>query len=226
MPFVIHGDDLDANRGRSRRHRSRRRKLWAGLIGAVLGWGIAGLDGGVAGTSAVPRPTVDFKVTGSVTATGSGTLPFDLASNSRFVRQVLMVENGRLDMVFDREAGTIAIVDAEAVVVRRHELAAEGLFEPFAHTESIADGPLEIFKDGIGSHLGHACERFRATGTADGLPVAVTACFTPEGIPLTAEMIGAGPSIRTELTSLEVGEPDPTHFAIPSDRTVIDLTGG
>lgn len=225
MTFVVNGEAATGGQRRQRRRPSRRR-LWAGIIGAVIGWGLAGLDGGVAGTSAVPRPSVDFVAAGTLTAPTVGTVLFDLASSGGLVRQVVVVENGRVDMVYDREAGTVTIVDADAVVIRRNEPGERGLFEPFARAASIADAPLEIVRDGIGSHLGHACERFRGTGTTGGMPVAVRACLTADGIPLVAELIGAGPRMRTELTDLRVGAPDPEHFVIPSDRAVIDLTGG
>lgn len=205
---------------------ARRRRFWAGAIGALVGWGIAGLDGGVAGTVTVPRPSVEFVAAGTLTLPEVGTLVFDLAMRDRLAPQVMVIEAARLDVVHDREAGTLRIVDADAVLAGRHAELTQHLLEPFDRTAALSDAPLEILRDGVGYHLGRACERFRATGTADGLPVAVTACLTADGIPLTAELEGAGKSIRTELTALSVGSPDPEHFTLPGDLTAIDLTGG
>ena len=166
---------------------------------------------------------VDFVASGRLTGPLAGPVVFDVATRGPLLRQVMVIENTRLDLIYDRATGTLGIVDHEAVELRRAAGAAVGLFTPFASIEAMADAPLDIVRDGIDRHLGHDCERYRATGTAGGKPIAVFACLTVEGIPLVAEVIEAGPGLRAELTALRVGSAALEHFDMEGYRAGIDL---
>jgi hypothetical protein len=197
--------------------RQRRRRIWAGLIGSVLGWGLAGLDGGEAGTVAVPPLTVEFAAAGTLTSPEFGTVPFGLAANAHVVRQVVLVADDRIEMVFDRMAASVTILRSRALEILPASQGVVSLFEPFAHAQQSADGPLEIVREGVGSHLGLACERYRAFGTARGGPFEASACVTVDGIPLMTEITSADRTISTRLTELDYVSPDPKHFAVPLD---------
>jgi hypothetical protein len=206
--------------------KAARKRRWIALVGGVIGWGIAGLEGGNAGTVDVPPLNVDFAAAGTVTAPELGTVPFGLAANSSLVRQVLLVANDRVEMVFDRMAAKVTIIDSRDIVVFSADEGIVSLIDPFARAEQTADGPLSIVRAGIGSHLGHACERYKAFGTADGEPLSAAACITSDGIPLVTEIVSADLTIRTELTEIDFASPDPRHFAVPAERAAIDAAGG
>ncbi len=195
--------------------RSRRRRFWAGLIGGIVGWGLAGLDGGEAGTVKVPPLEADFAAAGTYTTPDLGTVTFGLAGNAHVVRQVVLVADDPIEMVFDRMAAKVTIIRNRAVEVVPVSEGVVSLFEPFSQAALSADGPLEIVREGVGSHLGHACERYRAFGTVRGTPLQASACVTADGIPLVTEVTSADQTIRTQLTELDFVSPDPRRFAVP-----------
>lgn len=207
------------------RRARRRRRLWAGLIGGVLGWGIAGLDGGIAGTPVLPQLSVGYVASGILASAELGAVPFEVATNGRFFRQTLMVQGEELVLVFDRDRGTITVVDASEVLILPAHQGMEDIFEPFTRATSVADAPLEVVRQGVGSHLGLACERYQATGTSKGAPLRASACVTSDGIPLLSEVVIGGSVMRTEFRDLATGTPASDLFTIPTDRTIIDLAG-
>ena len=227
------GDETGRRGRRAAREakRSRRRRFWAGLIGGVVGWGLAGLDGGEAGTVKVPELEVDFAAAGTYTSAEHGTVPFDLVANARVVRQVMLVPDDPVEMVFDRMAARVTVMRHRAIEVIPTGYAAVSLFDPFysvvtlvdpfAQARHIADGSLEIVRDGVGSHLSRACERYRAFGTFGGGSLQASACITVNGVPLFTEITGAGRTVRTQLTELDFVSPDPRRFAVPLDSEQI-----
>ena len=203
-----------------------RNRRWIAFFGGLLGWGIAGLEGGNAGTVDVPPLNVDFAAAGTVTSPELGIVPFGLAANSSLVRQVLLVDDNHVEMVFDRLAAKVTIIDSSDIVVLSANEGIASLIDPFARAEQTADGPLSIVRAGVGSHLGHACERYKAVGLADGTPLSASACITSDGMPLVTESVGADLTIRTELTKIDVVSPDPRRFAVPVERAALDTAGG
>lgn len=203
-----------------------KKRRWIAFIGGVIGWGIAGLDGGNAGTVDVPPLNVDFAAAGTVTSPELGTVPFGLAANSSLVRQVLLVADDRVEMVFDRLAAKVTIIDSHDIVVLSADDGIASLIDPFARAEQTADGPLSILRDGSGSHLGHACIRYKAFGTVDGGPLSASACITSDGIPLVTEIVSADLTIRTELTQIDFDAPDPRRLAVPVERAGLLAAGG
>ncbi len=198
--------------------RGRRRRVWAGLVGGVVGWGLAGLDGGEEGTVNVPRLDADFAAAGTYTTPELGTVTFGLAANAMVVRQVMLVDDDRVEMVFDRLAEKVTVFRDRAIEVMPTGIGVVSLFEPFGEALQSADGPLAIVREGIGSHLGHACERYRAFGTFGGEKLQASACITVDGVPLFTEITGAGRTVRTELTELDFVSTDLRRFAVPRDR--------
>ena len=204
----------------------RRRRVWAGVIGAVIGWGIAGLDGGFAGTVDIPLPRADFVATGMLTSSRAGTMPFELARSGRLVRQVLVVADERIETVFDRVGTHVTIIDAGMAAVPNMDAATASLLDPFSRAERVADAPLHIARDGMGSHIGIPCERFRATGTVRGKPLHATACITAAGIPLVTAILSTDLTDRTEITEIEYSPPDLDVFIDPRAPTMGNLTNG
>jgi len=90
----------------------------------------------------------------------------------------------------------------------------------------VADGPLEIVKDGSGSHLGIPCDRYRAVGEAGGRPLYATACITMDGIPLVTEILGTDLTIRTQITRLYRDASEPNHFMLSTSEAAVEQTGG
>ncbi len=201
-----------------RTKRSRRRRFWAGLIGGIIGWGLAGLDGGEAGTVTMPPLDVDFTAAGTYSTSALGTVTFELAGNVRVVRQVIVLPDSEIEMLFDRMAAKVTVIRDSAVDVLPAASGVVRLFEPFAQAQYTADGPLEIVRDGIGSHLGHSCERYRALGHVGGAPLRATTCITSSGIPLFTETVSATHRSRAELTALSFVAPDPRRLAEPTVR--------
>jgi hypothetical protein len=188
------------------------------LVGATIGWGLAGLDGGIAGTVEVPAPNAAFVATGTVTSAELGTMLFKLASNGQLVHQVLVLAESREEMLFDRAAAKVTLVDGHELVEIPLGRDMASLLEPFERARRAADGPLDIVRDGNGSHLGFACDRYRATGVADGQPLSAVACITADGIPLVTEIVGAHLEIRTQINRLD-RDAAPAHLVpSPSDR--------
>lgn len=230
------GDDA----GRRARHvareakRSRRRRFWAGLIGGVVGWGLAGLDGGEAGTVEVPKLDVDFAAAGTYTSPEHGTVEFELVAYGRVVRQIMLMADDPVEMVFDRMTAKVTVMRHRAIEVISTGYPSVSLFDPFysvvslvdpfAQARHIAEGSLEIVRDGVGSYLSHACERYRAFGTVGGVVLQASACITGDGVPLFTEITSGGRTVRTELTELSPVSHDPRRFAVPlkSDRVHSD----
>jgi hypothetical protein len=206
--------------------RARRRRVWAGVIGGVVGWGLAGLNGGEDGLVNVPHLDVDFAAAGTYTTPELGTVTFGLAANAMVVRQVMLVDDDRVEMVFDRLAQKVTVIRDRAIEVMPTGYGVVSLFEPFGEARQSADGPLAIVREGIGSHLGHACERYRAFGTVGGAPLRASACITPAGIPLLTEVSIADRTIRTQLTELDLVSPDPRRVDVPVDRDTETAAGG
>ncbi len=204
----------------------RRRRVWAGMIGAIIGWGIAGLDGGFAGTVDIPSPRADFVASGVLTSSRHGSQPFDLARNGRLVRQVLVVAEDRVETVFDRFNADIRVVDTGMAAVPSTSGATASLLDPFSRAEHVADARLQITRAGMGSHIGIPCERYRAIGTAEGKPLHVTACITSDGIPLVTAIFSAPLTVLTEITEIEFSSPDLDIFIGPSAPTTGNVTKG
>lgn len=236
------GDDAGRRGRRAAREakRLRRRRFWAGLIGGVVGWGLAGLDGGEAGTVEVPKLDVEFVAIGTYTSAEHDTVSFGLVANAHFVHQVMRVPDDPIEMVFDRMAAEVTVLRQHAVEVMPTGYPSVGLFDPFysvvslvdpfAQARHIADGSLEFVRDGVGSHLSRACDRYRAFGTVGGRPLQASACITGDGIPLLTEITSAGRTVRTQLTELSFVSIDPRRFAVPFDshqveRDVADKIG-
>lgn len=210
--------------------RSRRRRFWAGLIGGVVGWGLAGLDGGEAGTVEVPKLDVEFAAVGTYTSPEHGTVTFNLLAKGRVVQQVMMVPDDPVEMVFDRMAAKVTVMRNRGIEEISTGYPSVSLFDPyysvvslvdpFAQARNIADGSLEIVRDGVGSHLSRACDRYRVFGTVGGGSLQASACITGDGIPLFTEITTAGRTVRTQLTELNVDTRDLRRFAVPlaSDR--------
>ena len=194
----------------------RRRRLWAGVIGAVIGWGIAGLDGGFAETVDIPTPRADFVASGTLVSSKLGTMPFDLARHGPLVRQVVSYPNDRVEMVFDRHDALVTVVGFGTATILPTNGADASLLDPFGRAQRIADAPLHIVRNGIGSHLGIPCELFRATGTKQGQPLHATACVTTDGIPLLTTIISTGLTVHTRITTIDFAPPDPAIFEQPS----------
>ena len=204
----------------------RRRRVWAGVIGAIIGWGIAGLDGGFAGTVDIPMPRADFVATGMLTSSRDGTMAFDLARSGRLVRQVVVVADDRVETVFDRFGAHVTVVDTGMAAVPSTGGASASLLDPFSRAERIADAPLHIARDGMGSHIGIPCERFRATGTTKGKPLRAIACITSDGIPLVTATLSAPLILSTEITAIEFSQPDLDVFIDPSAAATGNPTDG
>jgi hypothetical protein len=201
----------------------RRRRVWAGIIGAVIGWGIAGLDGGIAGSVHIPAPRIDFAAAGTQTSPVLGTVAFGLARSGQHVHQVVTVANDRVEMVFDRTAAHVTIIDNGKVSVEPTG-GTSSLLYPFSRAQQAADAPLQIVRDGKGSHLGIPCERFRAIGTSSGKPLRATACITADGIPLVTAIRSAHLTVRTEITEIDFNPPDPASFLIATDLSAVETT--
>ncbi len=204
----------------------RKRRFGAGLIGAVIGWGIAGLDGGFAETVDVPTPQADFVASGTVTSSRFGTMPFDLSRSDHRVHQVLVVANDRIEMIFDRHGEWVAVIDFGKTSVLPSGGATASLLHPFSRAERIADGPLRIERDGVDSHLGLPCERYRAFGTSNGAPLRATACVTAEGIPLISAISSAELTLRMQITDIEFSAPAPAVVDHRGGPLQDDVTGG
>ena len=204
----------------------RRRRVWAGTIGAVIGWGIAGLDGGFAETVDIPAPRADFVASGTLISSKLGTVPFDLARHGPLVRQVVSYPTDRVEMVFDRHDALVTVVGFGTATILPTNGADASLLEPFSRAERLADAPLQIVRNGIGSHLGIACEQFRAIGTMRGEPLRATACVTADGIPLVTAIMSGELRVDTEITSIEFDPPEPTLFEQPSLSTAYPVTSG
>lgn len=196
------------------------------MVGALIGWGIAGLEGGIAGTVKVPAPNADFIASGTVTTSEAGAGVFDLASDGRLVREVLVIGDGRQERLIDRTAAKVTLIDGHDVVEIPFGPDMASLLEPFDRAERVADGPLEIVKDGGGSHLGIPCDRYRAMGKADGQPLYASACITLDGIPLVTEILGADFTIRTRITTLDRDASKPNHFMLSTSRAAVALPEG
>ncbi len=217
--------------GRRRRSSSRpaglrRRRCWAALVGGIIGWGIAGLDGGIAGTVVVPAPRADFIASGTVTTSEAGVGVFDLASDGRLVREVLVIGDGRQERLIDRTAAKVTLIDGHDVIEIPFGADMASLLEPFDRAERVADGPLEIVKDGSSSHLGISCDRYWAMGKADGQPLYASACITLDGIPLVTEILGANLTIRTQITTLDRDASEPNHFLLSTSQAAVELPDG
>lgn len=204
----------------------RRRRVWAGVIGAVIGWGIAGLDGGFAGTVDIPLPRADFVATGMLTSSRDGRMAFDLARSGRLVRQVVVVADDRVETVFERFGAHVTVIDTGMAAVPPPVGGTTSLLDPFSHAERVADAPLHIARDGMSSHIGIPCERFRATGTADGKPLRASACITADGIPLVTAILSAPLTVSTEITAIEFSRPDLDVFIDPITPTSGSPTKG
>jgi hypothetical protein len=202
----------------------RRRRVRAGIIGAIIGWGIAGLDGGFAGTVEIPMPRADFVASGMLTSSSEGAMPFNLARSGRLVRQVLVGAEDRIETIFDRFGAHVTVVETGMAAVPSTPGATGSLLDPFSRAEHVADAPLQITRDGVGNHIGIPCERFRATGTAAGRPLHATACITADGIPLVTAILSAPLTVRTEITAIEFSSPDLDIFIDPSAPTTGNVT--
>jgi hypothetical protein len=226
-----HGPRADDDRGRRRRRgsgraaRTRRRRVRASIIGAVIGWGLAGLDGGFAGTTDMPPPRIDFAAAGTEISAERGRVAFDLARRGAHVREVQIAEDGRVEQMFDRAAAHVTIIEDGKVSVEPSGARAS-MLDPFSRAEEIADAPLHIERDGVGRYLGIPCTRFRATGTADGKPLHATACITAEGIPLVAAIFSARLRVSTKITEIDFNPPDVESFLIPSDDPLDEPRSG
>lgn len=203
----------------------RRRRYWPALLGAIIGWGLAGLEGGIAGTVEVPVPTADFVASGTITSSELGTGMFDLASNGEVVRQVLVLAEKRDEMVY-RAASKVTLIDAHDMVEIQLGSDMARMLEPFDRAKRVADGPLEIVRDGAASHLGIPCIRYRAVGTADGHPLYASACITVDGIPLVTEILGTDLTVRTQITRLDRDASEPTHFLLSTSQAAVEPSGG
>ncbi len=195
----------------------RRRRVRAGIIGAVIGWGLAGLDGGFAGTTDMPPPRIDFDATATEILPERGRVAYDLFRRGAHVSEVQIAEDGRVERMFDIAVANVTIIDNGKVSVAPSGAMAS-LLDPFGRAEEIADAPLQIEGDGVGRYLGIPCTRFRATGTADGKPLRATACITADGIPLVAAISSARLTVSTEITEIDFGPPDPESFLFPIER--------
>jgi hypothetical protein len=204
----------------------RRRRVWAGVIGAIIGWGIAGLDGGFAGTVDIPMPRADFVATGILTSSRDGIMPFDLVRSGRLVRQVVVVADDRVETVFDRFGAYVTVVDTGMASVPPKHGATASLLDPFSSAQRVADAPLHIARDGMSSHIGIPCERFRAIGTTRGKPLRATACITSDGIPLVAVILSAPLILSTEITAIDFSRPDLDVFIDPSAVATVNVTDG
>jgi hypothetical protein len=217
--------------GRRRRRSSarpaglRRRRCMAALVGGMIGWVIAGLEG-FAGTVEVPVATADFVARGTVSSPELGVGVFDLASNGRLVRQVLVIAESRDEMLFDRSAAKVTLIDGHDVIEIPLGPSMTSLLEPFDRARRVADGPLEIQLDGSASHLGIPCNLYRATGQADGQPLYASACITLDGIPLVTEILGANLTIRTQITTLDRDASEPNHFLLSTSQAAVELPDG
>jgi|GEM_PF-2114811 len=192
--------------------RMRRRRVRAGVLGAVIGWGIAGLDGGFAETVDIPAPRADFVASGIMISSTFGTRPFDLARQGPLVKQVISLPNDRVEMVFDRQDSLVTVLGPGTASVLPTNGANAGLLDPFSRAERLADAPLHIVRHGIDSHLGITCVLFRATGTSAGRPLRATACVTADGIPLMTAIFSHDLTIHTRITTIDFSPPDPAIF--------------
>ena len=194
----------------------RRRRLWAGVIGAVIGWGIAGLDGGFADTVDIPSPRTDFVASGIMISPTLGTLPFELARQGPLVRQGYSMANIPTEMVFDRHGSLVTVIGPGGPTVQPMPVAEASLLDPFSRAQHLADAPLHIVRHGVASHLGIQCDRYHATGTRNGQPLRATACVTADGIPLVTAIVTHGETFRTEITAIEFDPPELTIFEPPA----------
>ena len=194
----------------------RRRRVWAGVIGAIIGWGIAGLDGGFAETVDIPAPRTDFVASGTMISSNRGSMTFDLARQGPLVRQVISGGDERFEMVFDRRESLVTVLGPGTAKILPANGASAGLLDPFSRAQRIADAPLHIVRNGVGDHLGIPCELFRATGRRQGQPLRATACVTADGIPLLTAIISTGLTIHTRITTIDFNPPDPTVFEQPN----------
>lgn len=194
----------------------RRRRVWAGLIGAVIGWGIAGLEGGFAETVDVPAPRADFVASGTLISSNRGSMTFDLARHGPLVKQVISGANDRFEMIFDRRDSLVTVRGPGTAKILATNGANADLLDPFSWAQHKADAPLYIVHHGIGDHLGIPCQRFRATGTEKGRPLHATACVTADGIPLLTSIVSTGRTIDVSITKIDFNAPDPTIFEQPS----------
>ena len=224
--YVGHPDGRQRRRSSARPKGLRRRRRWAALVGGVIGWGIAGLDGGIAGTVDVPAPQGDFIASGTVMTSEAGVGVFDLASDGRLVREVLVIGDDRQERLIDRTAAKVTLIDGHEVIEIPFGSDMASLLEPFDRAKRVADGPLEIVKDGSSSHLGIPCDRYRAMGKADGEPLYASACITLDGIPLVTEILGANLTIRTQITTLDRDASEPNHFMLSTSQAAVELPEG
>lgn len=204
----------------------RRKRFGAASIGALIGWGIAGLDGGFAGTVEVPVTRIDFAAAGMQTSSELGTLGFDISRSGRLVRQSISTPNGRIEMIFDRRAARVTVIDDGKVSVIPIGSDSIGLIDPFSRAEERADAPLQIVRAGIGNHLGIPCEQFRATGTENGKPLRASACITSDGIPLVTALLSVDRMVRTEITDIDFNPPGIDVQAEPNNPADASLTNG
>lgn len=223
--YVGHAEGRRRRRSSSRPAGLRRRG-WAALVGGVIGWGIAGLEGGGVASVDVPVATADFVASGTVTTSAAGSGAFDLASDGRLVREVLVISGGRQERLFDRTAAKVTLINGHDVNENAVDPDMVGLLEPFDRAERLADGPLEIVKDGSGSHLGIPCNRYRAVGKGDGQPLHASACITMDGIPLVTEILGAHLTVRTQITTLDRDASEPNHFMLSTSQAAVELPDG
>jgi hypothetical protein len=191
----------------------------------VIGWGLAGLDGGFAGTTDMPPPRIDFAAAGTEISPERGRVTFDLARRGAHVREVQVAADGRVERMFDRAAANVTIIEDGKVSVEPSDAMAS-LLDPFSRAEKIADAPLQIERNGVGRYLGIPCTRFRATGTADGKPLRATACITADGIPLVAAILSARLTVSTKITEIDFNPPDAESFLDPSDRPLGETRSG
>lgn len=224
--YVGHPEGRRQRRSSSRPPGLRRRRRWAALVGGIIGWGLAGLDGGVAGTVVVPAPRADFIARGTVTTSEAGVGVFDVASDGRLVREVLVIGDDRQERLIDRAAAKVTLIDGHEVIEIPFGGDMTSLLEPFDRARRVAEGPLEIVKDGSSSHLGIACDRYRAMGKADGEPLHASACITLDGIPLVTEILGANLTIRTRITTLDRDASEPNHFMLSTSQAAVELPEG
>lgn len=204
----------------------RKRRLWAGVIGAVIGWGIAGLDGGFADTVDIPSPRADFVASGVIVSSKLGKMPFDLARQGALVRQVIQVAGDRIEMLFDRQESLVTVVGPGKVSILPTHGATASLLDPFMRAERLADAPLQIVRNGLASHLGIPCEQFRATGTAAGEPLRATACVTSDGIPLVTAIVSNRVTVHTRITAIDFDPSELPSVEQPGRPAEAALTGG
>lgn len=171
----------------------------------------------------LPSISTDFIASGFVTDNVDQSR-FTIARKGGLVLQRLEEDDLVISLISDPANGRMTAIEGNEVMIMPYVGVVADFLQPFDAHYLDADGPLAIVREDAGTFLGVACDGYSATGTAQGEAITVTACVTPEGIPLWSEISDVDGVVRTELTNLSLRTPDAALFALPEGAVVTDMT--